>query len=76
MAWLALAVLMPRPPVPDPGRRLPAVWGVVTALVGFKVGATGAEDLRVGGWMAVLLAVVLVALSAWRSVRTEDLGHA
>lgn len=65
VAWLAAAVLMPRPLVPDPGRSLVALWGVALVLLGLKL-ATHADGLRVGAWAAAVLAVALVALASRR----------
>jgi hypothetical protein len=65
VAWLAIAVLAPRPPVPDPGRALAALWGAALALAVLKlVSDTG--GLRVGAWTSCVLAGALVALAVRR----------
>lgn len=66
VAWLAAAVLMPRPPVPDPGRSLVILGGVTLALVAIKL-ATDFDGLAVGAWTSLGLAAGLVALASRRT---------
>lgn len=77
VAWLAASLLMPRPPVPEPGRRLAAAWAVTILLINVKL-AAGLDGLRVGAWASVVLACGLVVLAVRRppSARAKDLGHA
>jgi len=65
VAWLAVAVLMPRPPVPDPGWALLTLWAVTLALAALKL-VSDLDGLSVGAWASCLLAAGLAAAASRR----------
>jgi hypothetical protein len=59
VAWLALATLVPRAPVPHPGRAGLALAVAALAFVVAKLLAQ-TEDLASGAWCSLVLCVVLI----------------
>lgn len=59
VAWLALATLVPRSPLPHPG---PAVLALAVAALAFAAAKLVAkpEDLASGAWATLVLSVVLI----------------
>ena len=63
VAWLAMATLLPRPPVQPPGRTLLPLTGAALVLVLLKLGLN-VHDLGPGAWLSVALAGALVGCQA------------
>jgi len=63
VTWMALATLLPRPPVPPPGQRLLPVTVAALALVLLKL-VVDVHDLGPGAWLSVALAGAFVGCQA------------
>jgi hypothetical protein len=63
VTWLAVATLLPRPPLPHPGRALLPLTGAALALVVLKL-ALDPHRLAQGAWLSLGLATAFVASAA------------
>jgi hypothetical protein len=63
VTWLALATLLPRPPLPHPGRAMLPCAGAALAFVLLKL-VLDPDNVATGAWLSLALAAAFVASTA------------